>query len=434
MDGMNRVVAKWCVCVALTLVALAGALLSGTQVSLLARTGSPVKAPGSTRESHYRSGVRTSNLAGIAIDIDEIVASGFEHPVHVTHAGDGSGRLFVVEQAGRIQITQNGATRLFLDISDRVRCCVERGLFSVAFPPDYAAKGHFYVNYTRKPDGATVVARYQVTVDPDRADPGSEEVVLLISQPFGNHNGGQLAFGPVDGYLYVGMGDGGSGGDPLKQAQDPATLLGKMLRIDVETGDPSTYVVPPSNPYTQTVGYLDEIWALGVRNPWRFSFDRDTGDLYIGDVGQNAWEEIDFLPVGTQGGVNLGWRCREGTHTFNTDPPCDDPALLATLLDPVAEYSHGTGRRSVTGGFVYRGADYAALVGWYFYADYIEGKIWSINTHTWSAPELELDTSLGISSFGEDEQGEVYVADYWGGTIRRLAHADGPTLIPIIRK
>jgi uncharacterized repeat protein (TIGR01451 family) len=257
------------------------------------------------------------------------------------------------------------------------------------------------------------------------ADADSEEQLLVIPQPYANHNGGQLAFGPQDGLLYIGTGDGGSAGDPLNNAQNPGSLLGKMLRIDVETGSPLTYTIPPSNLFTQTLGYRDEIWALGLRNPWRFSFDRENSDLYIGDVGQNLWEEIDYLADSALAGVNFGWRCREGTHVFNTGPPCDDPVFLAGLTDPLAEYDHSEGR-SVTGGFVYRGADFPALVGRYFYADYVAGKIWSIDTNTWSAPELELDTSLTFSAFGEDEEGELFIVDYGGGTIRRVADVKGP--------
>jgi len=369
--------------------------------------------------------------ADVDITVEEIVASGLERPVQVTHAGDGSGRLFVVEQPGRLRIVEDGAllSAPFLDIAHRVNYGGERGLLSVAFPPGYATKGYFYVNYTRQPDGYTVVARYFVTANPDVADANSEQVILTVNQPYSNHNGGHLAFGPRDGYLYIGMGDGGSAGDPQNNAQNPDSLLGKMLRIDVESGDGS-YTIPASNPYVGTSGYRDEIWALGLRNPWRFSFDRGTGDLYIGDVGQNQWEEISFQATGTPGGLDFGWRCKEGSHVFDTSVTCNDPAFLAGLTDPIAEYGHAEGL-SVTGGSVYRGALYPDLVGRYFYADFVEGKIWSLNKTgsnpaTWSSPELELDTSLNISAFGEDEAGELYVVDWAGGTIRRLADASGP--------
>ena len=354
----------------------------------------------------------------IDINIDEVVASGLDHPVQVTHANDGSGRLFVVEQPGVIRIIQNGILLPdpFLDIKGRVLYGGERGLLGLAFPPNYASVGHFYVNYTRRPDGSTVVARFKAVGNQAAAD--SEQPILTVAQPYANHNGGQLAFGPLDGYLYIGMGDGGSAGDPRNHAQDPATLLGKMLRIDVESGA-SPYGIPPDNPFVGAGDPLDEIWALGLRNPWRFSFDRATGDLYIADVGQNAWEEISFQAAGTPGGLNFGWRCKEGNHDYNFSAEC----ATRQLTDPIAEYGHDLGQ-SVTGGFVYRGSQFPALVGRYFYADYVQGQIWSIallgsDPARWSAPVLELDTDLNISSLGEDEQGELYVVDY-GGTVRRL--------------
>ena len=300
---------------------------------------------------------------------------GLDWPVHVTHAGDGSGRIFVVEQAGRVQIIRNGVLNEapFLDISGRLSCCGERGLLSMAFPPGYSAKGHFYVNYTNR-SGNTVVARFRVTADPDVADPDSEQIVLTVDQPYSNHNGGQLAFGPGDGYLYVGMGDGGSAGDPQNRAQNPSTLLGKLLRIDVEAGDPLSYTVPATNPFRDVPGYRDEIWALGLRNPWRFSFDTKTGDLYIGDVGQGGFEEIDYQPAASTGGENYGWRIMEASHCFNS-PDCDPSGL--TL--PVVEYPNPPGRcASVTGGVVYRGVEYTGLEGVYVYGDYCSGRIWGL--------------------------------------------------------
>jgi len=369
-------------------------------------------------------------LLPVTITIDTIVASGLQAPVHVTHAGDGTNRLFVVEQGGSIRIIKDGAvlSTPFLNISGKVLYGGEQGLLSVAFPPDYATSGQFYVYYTNYPTypGDNVVARYRVTANPDVADPTSEQIVLRIPHPtHENHNGGQLQFGP-DGYLYVGPGDGGSGGDPNGNGQRLDTWLGKVLRLDVR-GVP-TYTIPASNPFTQTVGARPEIWAYGLRNPWRFSFDRLTADLYIGDVGQGAWEEIDFQAAGEASGVNYGWNCREGSHTYYTGAPCNDPLRLAALRDPIAEYGHNLGL-SVTGGYVYRGTQNPALQGHYFYADHVYGRIWSLyqmSPGVWSIPQELMDTTLNFSTFGEDMNGELYVADYSGGTIRRITQVGAP--------
>jgi len=290
--------------------------------------------------------VRAASLPG-ALGFD-LVASGLTAPVAVTHAGDNSGRLFITQQTGQILI-HDGAQLLstpFLDISNKVAYGGERGLLSVAFHPNYETNGYFYVDYTRKSDGAT--ARFHIRPDNlNRADPTSEEILLSVAQPYANHNGGQIAFGPSDGYLYIGMGDGGDGGDPHNYGQSSGVLLGKLLRIDVE-GGVAPYGIPPTNPFTATAGYRGEIWALGLRNPWRFSFDRLTGDRYLGDVGQYAWEEIDFQAANSAGGENYGWRLTEGNHCFL---PADcDPA---GLTPPVAEYDHSLGC-AVTGGHVYR--------------------------------------------------------------------------------
>jgi glucose/arabinose dehydrogenase len=351
-----------------------------------------------------------------------LVQNELSSPVHVTHAGDGSDRLFIVEQAGNIRIFKEGAllSTAFLSIGGpggRVSCCGEQGLLSVAFPPDYATKQHFYVAYTN-PGGALVIARYRVTANPDLAAPASEEILLTIPHPTNsNHNGGQLAFSPNDGYLYIGTGDGGGGGDSDNNAQDPLSLLGKMLRIDVES-DPGTnkYVVPDSNPYKDNTNALPEIWALGLRNPWRFGFDRQTGDLYVGDVGQNSFEEIDFQPASSSGGENYGWRCREG---FNDYDGHSDECAGRTLTDPAAEYSHQADC-SVTGGFIYRGTQYRNLQGLYFYGDFCSGQIRGLrrSTTTWESQPL-LTSALNISSFGEDENGELYVVDL-GGALYRL--------------
>jgi glucose/arabinose dehydrogenase len=341
--------------------------------------------------------------------------AGLRSPVQITHAGDGSKRIFVVQQTGQIRIIQDGALRAepFLDLADRVSCCGERGLLSVAFPPDYAARGHFYVNYTNR-SGDTVVSRFGLTADLDVADSASEEIVLAVQQPFANHNGGQLAFGVNDGYLHIGMGDGGSAGDPENRGQNPAELLGKLLRVDVEAGV-SPYAIPAANPFTQTVGYRGEIWALGLRNPWRFAFDRMNGDLYIADVGQNEYEEVDHQPAASGGGENYGWRIMEGTHCYKASD-CDSAGLIL----PVAEYDHSQGC-SVTGGVVYRGIQFDRLVGMYLYGDYCSGRIWGLRqTGAGWANQLLLETTFNIAAFGEDEAGEIYVTDYAGGNIYRI--------------
>jgi uncharacterized repeat protein (TIGR01451 family) len=363
-----------------------------------------------------------------SISVSEVIASGLQAPLDITHAGDGSGRLFVVEQPGRIRVIKQGAllSTPFLDITSLVLYGGERGLLGLAFHPNYEQNGYFYVNYTRQPDGATVLARYRVSSNPDVADASSATILLTISQPYANHNGGCIKFGQ-DGYLYIGMGDGGSGGDPQNYAQNKDSLLGKMLRIDVDHGNP--YAIPADNPFVGQDG-ADEIWALGLRNPWRFSFDRLSGDLYIADVGQNAWEEVNFQPANASGGINYGWRCREGTHPYNSSPPCNDANFLATLTDPFTEYSHSEGY-SVTGGYVYRGTRYPNLYGTYFFADYVNGKIWSIkklsdSPLTWSTRTLELDADFNISSFGEGEDGELYIANYNQGKIHHLTDPSGP--------
>ena len=351
--------------------------------------------------------------------------TGVTQPTHVAAVPDGGGRLWVVEQAGRIRVARNGALAAapVLDITSRVSCCGERGLLSVAFPPGFAAKRYFYVNYTNRA-GNTVIARYRLTAD-DVADPASETVVLGVDQPFPNHNGGQLAFGP-DGFLYIGMGDGGSGGDPLGNGQGLGTLLGKILRIDVESGT-QPYAVPPSNPLVGRAGARGEIWAYGLRNPWRFSFDRATRDLYIADVGQNQWEEVNFQPAASRGGENYGWNIMEGAHCFGS-AGCNQQGLVL----PVAEYEHSQGC-SVTGGFVYRGQRYPALGGIYFYADYCSGRIWGLRRAGagWESQVL-LETNLSISSFGEDEAGEIYIADQAGSAVFVLSGPAGDPAVTAV--
>jgi len=339
--------------------------------------------------------------------------TGFSSPVHVTSAGDGSGRLFVVEQGGYIRIVQDGSIlpTPFLDIHTIVSCCGERGLLSVAFPPGFASKRYVYVNYTNT-SGNTVVRRYHLTADDNVADTSNPDTLGTITQPFSNHNGGQLYFSPIDGYLYIGMGDGGDGGDPLGNGQNPDSLLGKILRIDSEGGT-TPYGIPPDNPNVGNA-HPDEIWASGVRNPWRFAFDRLTGDLFIGDVGQGAREEIDFQPASSSGGENYGWNIMEGFSCYNA-PTCN----MNGLTLPVVDYTHSLGC-SVTGGVIYHGGRFPRMEGVYFYGDYCSGRIWGLkhDSNNWYSTEL-LDTAMNIVSFGEDEAGNVWLADL-NGTIWQI--------------
>jgi len=350
------------------------------------------------------------------IHLDSI-ANGLERPLHITHTGDESNRLFIVEQKGRIRIFKNNQLLEdpFLDIADKIRSGGEQGLLCVVFPPEYAASGYFYVNYTRLSDGRTVISRFYLS-NVDQADMNSEEILLTVEQPYGNHNGGQMAFSPNDGFLYVGLGDGGSAGDPQNNAQNKGTLLGKILRIDTESGD-FPYRIPADNPYIHDDQLLPEIWALGLRNPWRFSFDRQTGDLYIGDVGQNEREEIDYQSASSRGGENYGWNILEGSQCYTPPSGCSPPADYS---GPVAEYGHDQGC-SVTGGFVYRGDKYPFIQGIYFYGDFCSGNIWGLRwtEGSWEKALL-LETNLSISTFGEDEQGELYLVDIAGGTLHRI--------------
>ncbi|GAB4541033.1 MAG: PQQ-dependent sugar dehydrogenase [Anaerolineae bacterium] len=350
----------------------------------------------------------------------EPVLGGLRQPLFVTHAGQdeaGASRLYVVEKAGRILAVENVTLQVtpFLDITDRVGSARnEQGLLSVAFPPDSATSGLFYVNYTNQ-RGDTVIARYRRMADnPAQADPNSEHKILQIEQPAANHNGGQLQFGP-DGYLYIGTGDGGQAGDPWGNAQNQGVLLGKMLRIDV-TGN-EAYTIPGDNPLLGQAGARPEIWATGLRNPWRFSFDRATGDLYIADVGQNLYEELNFQPALSPGGENYGWDVMEGNHCFEPASGCDTEGLVL----PVAEYDHSQGC-SITGGYVYRGTRYPQLTGIYFFGDFCSGNIWGVRQKAsgeWETARL-LNTGLNIASFGEDADGEIYVVDYREGVIYHL--------------
>jgi glucose/arabinose dehydrogenase len=355
----------------------------------------------------------------------------FNHPDVITHTGDNSGRMFVVEQGGRTWIIQsnNVLPQPFLDISGRVLSAgAEQGLLGLVFPPGYSTNGHFYVDYTRKPDGAVVISRFLLTsTNSNVADTTSEQMILVINKPYNNHNAGQLAFGP-DGYLYIGVGDGGSEGDPQNIGQKTSTLLGKLLRIDVESGI-SPYNIPISNPFVGITNYSPEIWALGLRNPWRFSFDRLTGDFYIGDVGQNLYEEIDFRPAGSPGGQNYGWRIMEGYANYSV--PLGFTNFAAFTL-PATVYSHSSlpsgpyGSGAVIGGYVYRGPSQLRMNGMYFYGDFSVGWIWGlkqIGTNWQSLPLLNppySSSSFQISTFGEDDQGDLFVADYYRGKIYQI--------------
>lgn len=338
----------------------------------------------------------------LSVDLTTYISSGINNPIGIEFLGN---RMFIIEQGGRIKMAEDGSllTGTYLDISDQVSDGGEQGLLGLAFDPDFGNNKTLYTNYTNN-SGNTVISSFIADDDNLFVDPGTENVLLTIVQPFSNHNGGQIAFGP-DGYLYIGMGDGGSGGDPGDRSQNPQELLGKMLRIDV-TAD--GYTIPPSNPFADDDFTLDEIWALGVRNPWRFSFDQLTGDLWIGDVGQFDYEEIDFQSAASAGGENYGWRCYEGFHEFNT-LDCVD---ISTYDFPVFEYDHDDGSCSVTGGYVYRSSDSELLNGIYIYIDYCSGILRGIGDVT-QDPLITYNFGnfgFGYTSFGQDPDGGMYVA------------------------
>ncbi len=340
----------------------------------------------------------------------------FDRPVDFQIPNDGSNRVFVVEQAGVIRVFNNDPTvtdaPVFLDIRNRVDFGGEKGLLGLAFHPDFAENGAFFVDYTAPGPLRTVIARYHVDPqNPNRALSASEEIILEVAQPYSNHNAGQIVFGP-DGYLYITLGDGGSGGDPQDNAENPATLLGSILRIDVDGGSP--YAIPPDNPFVGNPdGYREEIYAYGLRNPWRISFDPETNRLWAGDVGQNAYEEIDII----EKGGNYGWDVMEGFHCFEPRTNCDQTGLVM----PVWEYPHSQGG-SVTGGYVYRGPSAPSLAGRYVYADFVSGRIWALTYENGQAENEDLfDTNLNISSFGIDEDGELYVLAFDGNVYRLTA-------------
>ena len=346
------------------------------------------------------------------------VVSGLSNPTDFQAPDDGSGRFFVVEQAGRIRIFVKGALLAtpFLDISSKVDFSGEMGLLGLTFHPQFPQKNLFYVHYDRLAAGVmqSVIAEYQLLApDSNQANSASERILLAVDQPFGNHKGGQIAFGP-DGFLYIALGDGGSGGDPLGNGQNLQTLLGKVLRIDVDHTSPGLqYAIPPTNPFAAGAG-RPEIWAYGLRNPFRFSFERGTGRLFCGDVGQDKYEEIDIL----QSGGNFGWNVMEGMHCYNPASGCN----MSGLILPIAEYDHTEGD-AVIGGYVYKGSAIPSLASAYIFSDHGSGTIWKLveaPPGTWTRTKL-LSSNRPISSLGQDVAGEVYFVDYSGNVLKLTA-------------
>ena len=391
-------------------------------------TGSPVTSPSSPGTAGPSALAASSSPSSPASypPLEAVrlaaVASGLSSPIGITNAGDGSGRLFVNEQGGRIRVVEADGTLReadFVDLSDRILAGGERGLLGVAFHPDFATNGRVFVHYSRAGDGATVISELTASPDRETASAASERILLTHEQPFANHNGGQIAFGP-DGYLYIGLGDGGSQGDPSGNGQSRQTLLAKLLRIDVDAPPAANrqYAIPDDNPYADgglsPGGGLPEIWAYGLRNPWRFSFDRVTGDLYIGDVGGGVLEEIDRQRAGSAGGENYGWNIFEGTQ-------CSSRCDSITPVPPVAEYAHDArGGCSVTGGYVYRGTRQPAMRGTYLFSDYCSGRIWTLPSGDGLVPHQLAESGLRVSSFGEGEDGEVYLVDLAGGGVYQV--------------
>jgi glucose/arabinose dehydrogenase len=352
-----------------------------------------------------------------------VVARGLSSPLDLQSAPGDRSRVFVVEQTGRIRVIRDGTllSAPFLDVSDRISSGGERGLLGLAFHPNYAQNGRFFVNYTDRPGGHTHIAEFRGGPGTDSADPSSERLILFVTQPFSNHNGGGLTFGR-DGMLYIGLGDGGSGGDPLRNGQSLLTYLGKMLRIDVDRGTP--YAVPSDNPFAGRPPALPEIWAYGLRNPWRFAFDRTTGDLFIADVGQGEWEEIDVGLASRRGGENYGWNVTEGSHCFQPSSGCS----MSGITLPVLEYDHSQGC-SVTGGVVYRGCRLPGYQGTYFYSDYCSAIVRSFRLDSAGRATEPRDWTMALgrgldrpTSFGVDADGEIYMVDQ-NGTIYRVVPA-----------
>ena len=374
-----------------------------------------------TATSEGESGTATVAVVAQANPALELVASGLSSPVYVTAPPGDAQRIFVVELTGTIKIIKNAVLleTPFLDLQSVVSTGGEQGLFSMAFHPNYAQNGEFFVDYTDS-NGDTRVDRYRASSDPDVADAGSVELIITAAQPFSNHNGGQLDFGP-DGMLYIALGDGGSGGDPLGNGQDLSTLLGTILRIDVDGGTP--FAIPGDNPFVGDPAARDEIWAYGLRNPWRFAFDRETRDLYIADVGQSSLEEVNVQPAASGGGENYGWNIMEGSACFSPSSGCDQTGLVL----PTLEYSHTDGC-SITGGYVYRGTAIPVLAGHYLYADFCAGWVKSFRFEGGQAVDLrdwsgDLSPGVQVASFGQDAQGKLYIMTL-GGSLYRIAPAE----------
>lgn len=389
-----------------------------------ATAGDATPAAAATKGADETPQAAVPDVGSITLSLEAVV-EGLDMPVFVTHAGDGSHRLFILEKVGRIQLLQDGrvADAPFLDITGQVSLGNEQGLLGLAFAPDFATSGRFFINYTDR-SGDTIVARYTVAADdPNRADPASATQILKLDQPAPNHNGGMLAFGPDD-MLWIGAGDGGAANDAFGNGQNPTALLGKMLRLDVTTDSEAAYTIPADNPWIDAgwngQDVADEVWAVGMRNPWRYSFDRRTGDLWIADVGQNRLEEVNFVPAGSPGGLNFGWPIMEGNSCFHS-PDCDPRGLVL----PVVDYPH-EGHCSVTGGYVYRGTAVPAWEGVYFYGDFCSSVVWAIapdGDGGWSNAEIAR-TDLTLSSFGEDEAGELYVTDMRDGVVYRMVSGE----------
>ncbi len=405
---MSKIKIKWLwIIIALEVAAIAGLLVWGLVVRQ--KDDPTVKNPASTQQS-TKPAYKTPK-----VELAQMVG-GLAKPVTITAMPDvADKRLFVVEQDGLIRTIKADKTldaTPFLDIKSKVKSSGEMGLLGLAFHPNVADNRYFFVDYVDK-NQTTVIARYTISKATGLGDPSSEKILLKISQPYVNHKGGNVVFGP-DGYLYIGMGDGGSGGDPENRGQNKNELLGKMLRLNVDGGD--AYAIPADNPFAKG-GAKPEIWAFGLRNPWRFSFDRKNGDLYIADVGQGDYEELDLQKAGSKGGENYGWRCYEGSHEFNING-CQS---AASYVKPIVEYGHTEGRCSITGGYVYRGAKYPALGGKYFYGDFCGGQLYYTEqvSGAW-APVLAASTGYQISVFGEDSSGELYAANYATGVIYQV--------------